>query len=208
MPLPPAAPRQAIHARDLICRGYRREDGLWDIEGQLSDTKTYGFHTEEKGTIAAGDRIHGMWLRLTVDDHFTVHGVEAVTDNSPYLNCAHVVERYKQLVGLSIGPGWTRAVKERLSGVFGCTHLTELLGPLATVAFQTIYPLLAKEKREREQAMLAAGETPPVSTDRPALLNMCHIFASDGEVARRHWPDYYTGPQETGTADPDPVLTD
>jgi hypothetical protein len=30
MPLTPAASRTPIHHRRIDCRGYRREDGLWD----------------------------------------------------------------------------------------------------------------------------------------------------------------------------------
>lgn len=207
MPLTtPPVERTLIHSRDIICRGYRRADGLWDIEGQLSDTKTYDFNTEERGTIEAGDRIHGMWLRLTVDDDFLVHGVEAVTDHSPYRACPAVTANFQRLVGLSIGSGWTRAVKERLGGVQGCTHLVEMLGPLATVAFQTIFTLLARERAEREKTE-PGKPLENKATERPTLLNMCHIMASDGEVARRHWPEFYTGSKETpATAEkPEPV---
>lgn len=200
MPLsPPPVERQLIHSRDIICRGYRRTDGLWDIEGRLSDTKTYEFHTEERGTIHPGDHIHGMWLRLTVDDDFHVHGVEAVTDDSPYRACPAVAPNFQRLVGLTIGPGWTRAVKERLGGVQGCTHLVEMLGPLATVAFQTIFTLLARERAEREKTE-AGRPLESKQTSRPTLLNMCHVLSSDGEVARRHWPEFYTGPMERPAA--------
>lgn len=207
MPLSSPAPRRLIHTRDVQCHGYRRDDGLWDVEGYLSDIKTYGFETDER-SVPPGDRIHGMRMRLTVDTTFTVHGVEAVTEDSPYIACPQIVDNFQRLIGLTIGPGWTRAIKERLSGVHGCTHLVEMLGPLATVAFQTIYPLMAKEKREYELAEAAAGRPVPPSADRPALLNVCHIMASDGEVTRRHWPDFYTGSKETGPADAEPVTTD
>lgn len=33
MPLPLAASRERIHDRHVHCAGYRRRDGLWDIEG-------------------------------------------------------------------------------------------------------------------------------------------------------------------------------
>ena len=41
LPLPPAAARQHLHNRHVEYRGYRRDDGGWDIEGELRDTKTY-----------------------------------------------------------------------------------------------------------------------------------------------------------------------
>ena len=50
--LPPPAPRRALHRRSILMQGYSREDGLWDIEGELLDTKDYGYvnsHGEARG---------------------------------------------------------------------------------------------------------------------------------------------------------------
>ncbi|MGQ9365617.1 DUF2889 domain-containing protein [Azospirillum sp. ST 5-10] len=198
MPLTDPSPREPIHTRTLTLNGYRRADGLWDIEGHLTDVKAYAFTTEERGRLEPGDPIHEMWLRLTVDDSLTVLAVEAVTDKSPYGGCGAIVGAFQKLVGLSVAKGWTRAVKERLGGVHGCTHLVELLGPLGTTAFQTIYPVLT---RERERRAREEGTAPEAPRQRPVLLNMCHIFASDGEVARTRWPDHYTGDRPADAAD-------
>jgi hypothetical protein len=54
--------RQHIHARDIR---YRREDGLWDIEATLEDTKTYSFANRSRGGITAGEPIHRVHVRLT-----------------------------------------------------------------------------------------------------------------------------------------------
>ena len=32
---------------------------------------------------------------------------------------------------------------------------------------------------------------------RPGFIDSCHAFASDGEVVRKSWPDFYTGPDKT-----------
>ena len=40
MPLPRPVPRKLSHNRVIDCRGYERDDGLWDIEGHLTDVKT------------------------------------------------------------------------------------------------------------------------------------------------------------------------
>ena len=41
MPLPAPQPRTHLHTRSVVYRGYHREDGLWDIEAEMTDTKTY-----------------------------------------------------------------------------------------------------------------------------------------------------------------------
>ena len=83
MPLTPAVSRAPIHHRRIDCRGYRREDGLWDIEGHLTDVKSYPFANAWRGEIRPGEPIHDMWLRLTLDDDLTVIAVAAATDDGP-----------------------------------------------------------------------------------------------------------------------------
>jgi len=188
MALSDPSPRQHIHTRRVTCHGYRRADGLWDIEGHLTDVKSYSFHTTGRGDIEPGDPVHEMWLRLTVTDAFEVTDIEAETVKSPFPVCGCVTGDYKSLIGLTIGAGWNRAIKERLGGVRGCTHLTELLGPIATTAFQTIYPVLSRERAERAKDVPQQG---PV--ERPVLLDVCHVFDTSGAYVKEHWPDHYTG---------------
>lgn len=64
MPLSSPAPREHRHTRLLDMRGYRREDGLWDIEGHMTDTKTYQFENEHRGSVMPGTALHDMWIRL------------------------------------------------------------------------------------------------------------------------------------------------
>ena len=41
MPLSPPVGRQLLHTRRVTCQGFFREDGLWDIEGRITDEKSY-----------------------------------------------------------------------------------------------------------------------------------------------------------------------
>jgi DUF2889 family protein len=184
MPLSPAASREAIHTRTIKCHGYLRADGMWDIEGHLTDVKTYGFQNDWRGEIAPSVPIHDMWLRLTVDDMLLIRAVEAVTDASPYRVCPDITPNYQRLVGLSIRPGFLPKVRELLGGTEGCTHLVELLGPIATTCFQTIFPYRHRHERPRVSAL-------PLK--RPRLIDTCHAYAADGEVVKRQWPEFYIG---------------
>lgn len=181
MTLTPPAPRAPIHHRQIDCRGYRREDGLWDLEARLIDTKSYSFANAWRGEIEPGEAIHDMWLRLTLDDELTVIRAEAATVAGPFPLCPAITPAFARLEGLRIGPGWRREVHKRLGGVHGCTHLVELLGPLATTAYQAVHVWRAKHE-------------PSLETDRPPRhLDSCHALARDGEVVRRHYPRWYTG---------------
>jgi hypothetical protein len=191
MPLSSPVAREPIHTRQVQCQGYRRGDGLWDIEGHITDTKSYGFGNRERGEVPAGAPIHDMWIRLTVDDGLTITAVEAVTDASPYRICPDVTPNFQRLIGLRIGPGFRRAVRERLGGTEGCTHLVELLGPVGTTAFQTVMPLVERDLYKRSQAK--PGEAAQ-ERKRPALLNSCYAFSDEREVVARQWPEFAKGP--------------
>jgi hypothetical protein len=183
VPLPPPVDREPLHRRALDLRGYRRSDGLFDVEARLTDTKGYAVDNRWRGRLAPGTAIHDMWLRLTVDENLTVVAVSAVTDAAPYPVCDAITPAFRKLEGLTIGPGWRRDVAKRLGGVQGCTHLVELLAPLATTAMQTIVPL-------RERAA-------PDPRRPPGHLDSCHALRRDGPVVREHHPAWYTGPTDS-----------
>ncbi len=85
MPLSSPAPRKLIHTRAIQCTGYQREDGLWDIEARLTDTKTVPHSRRDGGRERQpGEPVHDMWIRLTIDLDMKIHAVEAITDDGPY----------------------------------------------------------------------------------------------------------------------------
>jgi hypothetical protein len=188
MPLSAPADRQPIHARQVIMHGYRRADGLWDIEGRLVDTKSYDCPAHYRTVIPAGEPIHQMLVRVTVDDQLTVHKVEVDTEFAPFPMCGDITPAFSALEGLCMGVGFMREVRQRFGKVNGCVHIVELLGAMATTAFQTIYPLLARERGE---------------SGRPAVIDTCHALVADGPVVAQQWPQYSTQP---GQAAEEPVL--
>lgn len=197
--LSPAVPRRLLHQRVVQCWGYQREDGLWDIEGRMVDTKAYSFPNEDRGgLIQAGEPLHEMSIRLTVDDHFQIHDVEARTDAAPFGLCPAITDRYRQLIGARIGPGWSLKLKELFNGVQGCTHLTELLGPVATTFFQTLYG----QRYDEDDAK------PPQDRPPPPVLNTCHALASTSPVVKKRWPQAYSGSDRVLDGTHQPLLDD
>ena len=200
MPLSPPVAREALHKRAIEINGYRRADGLYDIEAQLTDTKSFAQSNFDRGSIAAGEPIHDMWLRLTVDETMHIVACEAVSDHTPYAVCPQAAPNFSRLVGLRIKSGFLREANHRVGGPVGCTHLRELLQQVATTAFQTINP--ARVRRE----MQAKGEQDRPGSDRtdlrisekmggaPKIVNTCLAYAADGPVVKRRWPQLYTGP--------------
>ena len=177
MPLPePAVGREPLHRRSIEIVGYRRKDGLFDIEGRLLDRKDVPF-TVGGRELPPGAPVHAMWLRITVDRELRIVDAAACTEAMPYEGqCDRITPDYAKLIGLSIGPGYLRHVKELLGGVRGCTHITELAASLATAAFQTF-----------------AGQGLMPSERKPAQLDRCHALDTHGETVARFYPKWYRG---------------
>jgi len=179
--------RTQIHQRQIICNGYLREDGLWDIEACLTDTKSHPLKTAQRGIIPTGEKIHKIWLKLTLDDQLLIHQVEARTEAAPFTSCAEVNASYKKLEGVKIASGWNRKVKQLFSGVKGCTHLNELLPVVATSAIQTIYPY-----RDMRPEITTSDE----KSLNPVLHNSCHSFDLHGDIVKTYWPESYLDTNE------------
>jgi len=187
MSLSTPSERKLTHTRVVTCQGFERPDGLWDIEGRIVDTKPYAFPNRDRGgEIKADEPLHNMSIRLTIDARLEVHDAEAVIDDSPYDYCKCVTPVVRQLIGLRIAPGWTLKSKSAMGKNRGCTHLTELLGPMATTAIQTL-----SSKRPKQEAN-------SISQKRKSsrFIGSCHALAADSPVVKQHWPDQY---QDSGT---------
>lgn len=189
--LSPPVAREVQHFRDFQFAGYRRADGLFDIEGRMTDRKPYAFPNEWRGTVPVDDPLHDMRIRLTLDEHFLIHDVEAVTSASPYEICGAITPAFAALKGHHVSKGWTRLLQEKFGGHHGCVHHVEMLRAMATVAFQTLYGWQERKKRE---AGLSKADGPPAAAHpgkKPGFIDSCHALASDGEIVKSHWPEFY-----------------
>lgn len=202
--LPAAAAREKLHERRYAFDGFLRADGLFDIEGRMTDTKTYDFPNDYHGTIGAGDPFHDMRIRLTLDRDFIIQEIAVVTAASPYAICPAITPAFQVLKGARVGPGWSKVLRQHFSGAHGCTHHVEMLRAMGTVAFQTIYG--EREKRKRESGIGGSdgppaddGNDPQGPRRKPGFLDTCHALASSSEIVRRYWPEFFAGTANEGT---------
>lgn len=179
---PESVTRELLHTRQVQCTGYRRSDGLYEIEGRLLDTKPQPSRSPYKD-IPAGTPYHQMVLVMTVDIDFVIHDLQARTEVGPTPSCAQVNASYSGLKGVRIGPGFKKHVARIVGGALGCTHLTELLGPMATTLYQTTYPILRDAERQR------ALTDPHYNRPKPWVIGTCHAYQEGSEASRRIWPE-------------------
>jgi hypothetical protein len=179
MPLSPPAPRTPRHTRAITIEAFARDDGLWDLDASIRDTKAHDIALAS-GVRPGGAPVHDLKLRVTIDRQFVIVDAEAASDAVPYPGfCDTIGPAYKQLVGLSLLNHFRLHLKDRLSGVLGCTHLTELAQALPTAAIQA----LADDEMHARQS---AGAT--ASAERPFEIDRCHALRSDGPAVARYYP--------------------
>ncbi len=184
MPLTHAVARREIHHRVIDMQAFERDDGLYDIEARLVDRKPFPFvRMSSPEPTPAGQPLHDLSIRLTVDRDYVVVAVEAASDTTPWALCRQAEGTLAVLVGEKVGRGWSSLVKSRLRGTAGCTHLTEMLIPMATTALQGIRGI----HREQVRGINAAGE--------PVMIDTCYSYARTREVARVLWPVHHVPAQ-------------
>lgn len=181
MTLPPPLPtRRRIHTRHICLEGWKRDDGLWDIEARLTDVKDHDY-VLASGLRRRGEPVHDLWVRVTIDRSFTIVAADAASDAVPYPGgCDTIAPAYRRLVGLNLARGFRRTAAEMFAGTNGCSHLTELLLSLPTAAIQTF----ASELRDNEDRQ-----------GKPFQLDTCHALETSSDTVRKFYPRWYRGPQ-------------
>ena len=176
--LPEPEARQAIQTRSIVFRSFRRDDGLIDIDARFADTRPFAYDNAFRGACAEGSALHHMQLRVTLDRKRTIVALVSAMPSTPYGTCSSVQPNFQQVVGLHMGRGFRKALRERLGGTDGCTHIVMLLDTMAAAAVQAF---ASDNYRPRDP-----GEAEPVRVWRvEELVDTCWSYKSDGPVMTR-----------------------
>ena len=172
--------REELHWRRIDMRGFQRSDGLFEVEGTVTDRKPRVFVAVSGGkTVPAHQPIHHMGVRLVFDETMLVHDVQTFTDAAPYNQCPEGGRALDSLKGLRMTGGWSKEVRSRLGGERSCTHLMELLSPLATVAIQSLS---------------AVNSGRPLRVDengRPLKIDSCYAYGAERQLVQTLWPQFH-----------------
>jgi Protein of unknown function (DUF2889) len=183
MGLSTPAARKPLHTRRIEMTGYEREDGLYDIEGHLTDERPEAYRMAE-GARAEGEYMHDLWIRITVNSDFEVVASEAAMPTGAFSICHEIAPNFENLVGLQIGPGWNRKVRERVGGTNGCTHIVEMLAQIATTAIQSLWGMKNAAENNSGTAL---------SERKSNQINTCYAYRSDSPMVLKYYPAQYTG---------------
>lgn len=185
---PAAASRQLQHRRQIDVQVFLRDDGLWEADATLTDTKTRDALLAGQ-VRPAGDPIHDMLLRIVVDTSLNIVAAGSQTRWMPYVGqCDDLGDVYGRLVGLNLGRGFRAGLRERVGGVLGCTHISELAQVLPTAVIQAFAGTVI--------------DTRGLNGEKPFQIDRCHALRSDGEAVRVHYLRWHQPPQPTTTDSP------
>jgi hypothetical protein len=175
MPLPLPSSRRELHHRTIDMHAFARNDGLFDVEARLIDRKPFDYlRPSSSKPVPAGQSLHDLWVRLTVDGDFVVRSIEASSDVTPWTLCKEAEATLQVLVGERVARGWSSKVKERLRGAAGCTHLMEMLVTMGTTALQGI-----------------RGSDPKRRLTAESKIDSCYAYGRQRSVVQMLWPEHH-----------------
>jgi hypothetical protein len=118
-------------------------------------------------------------VKLVFDTSMVVREVHTFTHAAPYAICPAGGLAVQAMKGVRIGAGWSNEVRTRLRGPECCTHLSELLLPMATTAIQTM-------------SAVRVGLPDALDADgRPRQIDSCYAYAAGRELVKHRWPQFY-----------------
>ena len=185
---PDGAPLPALHDREYRVRAYRLDADHLLLRGAVRDQKPPGLYIVDDPDPLP---IHHMQLDLVVGTpSMEIEDASLEFRMYPNHECPAIVDRYRELIGLSISRGFARRVRELFGGPRGCTHSTALLQAMAPVAFQYTYSAGAFDARSAGDDWVILGSTSGAAPERrEALLamnrNSCHIWADGSDTIER-----------------------
>ena len=183
--------RENLHVRQIHMSGWRRSDGLFEIEGHVTDRKPFDFHpVSGDHVVKAEDLIHNLGLRLVFDADRVIREVHTFSEAYPYEECSGGGASLQALVGLRIGEGWSSEVRKRLKPSETCAHLRELLTPLATAVVQTMSPFSAPKEAA------AQGKSP--------LIDSCYAYDTSRKIVFQRWPKFHRPKEDSSLSKLDP----
>ena len=149
------------------------------MEARLTDVKDQDFALRS-GVRPAGEPIHEMLVRVTIDAQCRIHDIAVVSERVPYPDgCEHIAPDYRKLIGHNLSRGFRQTLADLFADTRGCTHITELLGCLPTAAFQTFATLRYAQRDQQHR--------------KPLQLDRCHALETGSETVRRYYPEWYRG---------------
>ena len=148
-----------------------------EVVGRLRDERPWADHPLDLPLV------HDLELALTVGlADFTVRAARVGFHTYPHAECVDIGAAHQALVGVPVGRGWNAAIRERLGGPAGCTHLREIARQMGPVMMQAAFSARVRARRE---SGAAAVDDPQARALLPLIADTCHVWESGGVAEQK-----------------------
>lgn len=157
------------HVRTIEIASYDRPDHFVMV-AKMRDDRPWA-ETEDPEYA----HLHDISLTVKVGiESLEIMEARATMARFPHVECRLIEGAFEDLVGLSLKPGYSRAVQERFGRTLGCTHLEMLAKALAPAVFQVV----PSSKRRRLGPSPAEGLI--TTKHAAAITGSCHVWREGG----------------------------
>lgn len=167
---------QFVHDRSISIKCFVDAAKRIRAIGVLQDDKGIPVVSYAGKIVGPGGTVHRMRVVLVVSARLVVEDIGVELIDVPGELCRGIQSAYNSMLGVTIAKGYSRTVRERLGGVAGCTHTTNLLLQMGPAVMQTYYSLSLGPNLYSAQRNALYAE----------LAGSCHVFRSDGPVFHHH----------------------
>jgi hypothetical protein len=170
----PGSDETPVHRRTITMEVFLRDEHF-AVVGTLRDERPWA----EGGYSPR--HLHAMELGIVVRRaDLTIVDAEADMQTFPHAECTAIEPHFGELVGLSVGRGYTSAVQERFGRERGCSHLEFLARALGPAVIQATTSAAAWQTAQ-------SGVYPDGDGSRGLsfLTNTCHVWTPDGPGAQK-----------------------
>lgn len=147
------------------------------VRGRLTDNRTQGLARSDGEPLIIHDMVVDL---IVVVPGFEIVDVETAMEVHPYEVCTNVLPDYQQLVGLTIGRGYNRRIKELFGGPGGCSHIGALLQAMGPAAIQASWSLMTLDDDPADR-LSEAGDDEDRLRRLGMNVNTCHVWAEGGD---------------------------
>lgn len=157
---------QPVHRRTIEIEAFDEGDEGLRVVGRIHDERPWLAPLPQ-------EHVHDMTVELRVDTDLEITAAQAQMATHPHTECPRITSAYEKLVGMRVGAGWSRQVKQHLAGPNGCAHLEQLCLALAPAILQA---RTSRDARERDAGRKVYE--PP----REWARDTCHLWTEGGVI--------------------------
>lgn len=176
--------KEPVHTRTITMEAYDIGDNRLLVEGRLVDIR-HREGVQHLGLPLPAGLLHDMRLSLTVNMRtMEIEAAEAAMPKGAEPGCPAITPNYRRVIGLRVGPGFKKAVAERVGGPAGCVHMTTLLQEMGSTVIQATAAFPPSHPDKFVERLVAASEGGKNLAAANVAYNSCHMWAEDGPLTQ------------------------